>query len=904
MAKENEEGLRKILDFSRAIGIFFYILNVYWYCYPFFKSIIPEKVVEKLNVFFTALNDKLGLFEIPYITIIGTIVFITLYNWAERGKKDDKYEVPFFICPIIAFLEKMNIIKRDDYVEEENNNGKKVRMKMRVRKEGWSILLFGLFLIIICPIFLFMGGGMFKYFIYILLSAGGIMYFIYGSNYVHKMYRNLTGEDDPKNDIQETFLQCETLMNNEYSVNLRTEYKYQSKVREGWINVVNPFRATSVLGTPGSGKSYAVINEFIRQHLSKFFTMYCYDFKFPDLSTIVYNHMKWHENEFLAKYGVRPKFCVINFDDPRKSLRCNPIDPRFMNDITDAYDSAYTIMLNLNKSWAQKQGDFFVESPINYLTATIWYLKEVEGGKYCTLPHVIEWINSKYTDCIPIMYMNDSLVNYMSAFFETWEGGAQDQLQGQIASVRIPLSRISSPQLYWIMCGNDFTLDLNNPEEPKVLCVGNNPEKKDIYAAALGLYNGRIVKVINKKHKHKISLIIDELPTMYFRGLDNLIATARSNKVSICLGYQDFTQLIRDYGDKEAKAIINTIGNLFSGQVTGDTAKNLEARFGRNKQKRKSISYQENGVSTSISEQNDTMIPASKIATLTQGTFVGAVADNFGEEISEKIFHSIIKIDNEGVQAEERAYHPLPTFYSFDTKDTIAEMKEMMVEFLRKRDNYVLLMEYRDKIKDLLSETDIQMFLQKVFAAEGSKEKRISEEISHVGETIKQQLLILSSNLEIQNAKMGSSVSEEEFRSNFEKMKRTILDFLSLAEIKTWIEKESKNSEGNEGAMTIKKTLGEFLKSMNELSFENRARGIKNIEKYIEPLMDHFDEIRKFKKNLQAIRDRYMHRKLEENEDKIRQDIKGLIERQLKRMEEDERFKDIWERRESATSGQ
>lgn len=898
MAKENEDGMRRILDFSRAVGVSFYVLNVYWYCYPFIKTQLPEAMLEKLNIFFALLDNKLSLFTHPYLSIGLAIVFISLYGWAERSKKYYKYKVPFFIRPIVAFLEKMKIVKQGEYLEEENQNGIKEKLKVRDRKEGWSILVFGLCLVLISPVVLLMDESIVKYILYILFSASGIFYFIYGSNYIHRMHKNMMDDEDAKNDIQESFLQCEEKMENEYSVNLRTEYKYQSKVREGWINVVNPFRATSVLGTPGSGKSYAVINEFIRQHMAKLFTMYCYDFKFPDLSTIVYNHMKWHENEFLSKYGVRPKFCVINFDDPRKSLRCNPIEPRFMNDITDAYDSAYTIMLNLNKSWAQKQGDFFVESPINYLTATIWYLREVEGGKYCTLPHVIEWINSKYSDCIPIMYMNEGLVNYMSAFFEAWEGGAQDQLQGQIASVRIPLSRISSPQLYWIMSGNDFTLDLNNPEEPKVLCVGNNPEKKDIYAAALGLYNGRIVKVINKKHKHKISLIIDELPTMYFRGLDNLIATARSNKVSICLGYQDFTQLIRDYGDKEAKAIINTIGNLFSGQVTGDTAKNLETRFGRNKQKRKSTSYSDSGVSTSISEQNDIMIPASKISTLTQGTFVGAVADNFGEEISEKIFHSIIKIDNDSVRAEEKSYRSLPTFYSFDTIETITEVKRQMILFLRDKDNYVLLNEYKDKVNELVREADTQCFLQKVFAPDGSKQKRFSEEISQIGEDIKRKLLVFSSNIEMQGSRMQQSESEKEYNENFAKIRKTLLEFCKDEVISEWISKEKKYAK--DGDLSLKGAFSEYLKEMNALSFAHRSKTMSIIDSHIEPLAQHFNKISRFKKTLQSVRDKSMQDKLHANEEQIRQDIKGLIERQLKVMEEDERYRDIWERRISA----
>ena len=279
-------------------------------------------------------------------------------------------------------------------------------------------------------------------------------------------------------------------------------------------------------------------------------------------------------------------FYVINFDDPRKSHRCNPINPAFMTDISDAYESAYTIMLNLNRSWIQKQGDFFVESPIILLAAIIWFLKIYEDGKYCTFPHAIEFLNRPYAQIFPILTSYDELANNLSPFMDAWEGGAQDQLQGQIASAKIPLSRMISPALYWVMTGDDFSLDINNPNEPKVLVVGNNPDRQNIYSAALGLYNSRIVKLINKKKQLKSSVIIDELPTIYFRGLDNLIATARSNKVAVCLGFQDFSQLTRDYGDKESKVIQNTVGNVFSGQVVGETAKTLSERFGKVLQQR------------------------------------------------------------------------------------------------------------------------------------------------------------------------------------------------------------------------------------------------------------------------------------------------------------------------------
>lgn len=496
--------------------------------------------------------------------------------------------------------------------------------------------------------------------LYTTTLTGGFFCLLASGLWISRLLKNNLLED-VFNTENESFLQETKLMENEYSVNLRTKFWFKGKMYNGFINLVNIFRATIILGTPGSGKSYAIVNQFIKQTIEKAYALYIYDFKFDDLSIIAYNHLI----KYRHRYKVPPKFYVINFDNPRKSHRCNPLAPELMTDISDAYESSYTIMLNLNKSWVQKQGDFFVESPIVLFTAIIWFLKLYKNGKYCTFPHAIELLNKRYEDVFTILTSYPDLENYLSPFVDAWKGGAAEQLMGQIASAKIPLSRLISPQLYWVMSGSDFTLDINNPKEPKVLCVGNNPDRISIYGAALGLYNSRIVKLINKKKQLKSCVIIDELPTIFFKGLDNLIATARSNKVAVVLGFQDFSQLKRDYGDKEAAVIMSTVGNVFSGQVVGETAKTLSERFGKILQKRESMSINRNDTSTSISTQLDSLIPASKISTLSQGMFVGAVADNFGETIEQKIFHAQIVVDNEAVQKETADYQPIPEISSF-----------------------------------------------------------------------------------------------------------------------------------------------------------------------------------------------------------------------------------------------
>lgn len=506
---------------------------------------------------------------------------------------------------------------------------------------------------------------------YVSTVAAGYICLLTAGVWITRLLKNQL-MDDVFNDENESFMQETRLIANEYSVNLPTRFYYKKKWHNGWINVVSPQRGCIVVGCPGSGKSYCVINQFIKQQIEKGYALYCYDFKFPDLSLIAYNQLLKNKDKYDKPVG----FYVINFDDPRHSHRCNPLNPSFLSDIADAYESAYVIMLNLNKSWIQKQGDFFVESPIVLFAAVIWYLKIFENGQYCTFPHAIELLNKPYSDLFTILTSYRELENYLSPFMDAWKGGAMEQLQGQIASAKIPLSRLISPALYWIMTGDDFTLDINNPDAPKVLCVGNNPDRQNIYSAALGLYNARIVKMVNRKGKLKCSILVDEVPTIYFKGLDTLIATARSNKVAVTLGAQDYSQLVRDYGDKEARVIQNTIGNIFAGQVVGETAKNLSERFGKVLQQRKSINMTREDTSTNISTQLDSLIPASKISNLSQGEFVGSVCDSFDEKINQKIFHAEIIVDNEQVAAETKAYRKIPVITDFTGADGKDHMEE------------------------------------------------------------------------------------------------------------------------------------------------------------------------------------------------------------------------------------
>ncbi len=624
MQQEDDlRALAKIMEFGRAVSIFLLVVHVYVYCYPSITAWhLNLEVIDRILINF---NNTTGIFNCILWSKLSAVLLLAVSCLGTHGVKGEKITWPKIYAALVA---------------------------------GCALFFLNWWLLEL-PL-----PHMANTAFYIFTLTAGYLALLMSGLWMSRLYRHNLMED-VFNMENESFMQETRLMENEYSVNLPTRFYYKKRWNNGFVNIVNIFRACMVIGTPGSGKSYAIVNSYIRQLIAKGFAIYIYDYKFDDLSTIAYNSLLKN----MDKYEIKPRFYVINFDDPRRSHRCNPINPEFMTDISDAYEASYTIMLNLNRTWIEKQGDFFVESPIILLAAIIWYLKIYKNGIYCTFPHAVELLNKPYSDLFTILTSYPELENYLSPFMDAWKGNAQDQLQGQIASAKIPLTRMISPQLYWVMTGNDFSLDINNPKDPKLLCVGNNPDRQNIYSAALGLYNSRIVKLINKKKQLKCAVIIDELPTIYFRGLDNLIATARSNKVGVLLGFQDFSQLTRDYGEKESKVIQNTVGNIFSGQVVGETAKTLSERFGKVLQQRQSVSINRQDVSTSINTQLDSLIPASKIANLSQGTFVGAVADNFDERIEQKIFHAEIVVDHTKISAEEKAYQKIPVINDFKDRN-------------------------------------------------------------------------------------------------------------------------------------------------------------------------------------------------------------------------------------------
>jgi hypothetical protein len=457
------------------------------------------------------------------------------------------------------------------------------------------------------------------------------------------------GNEDEFNEKNQIFKQEQKVKNNRYSVNFKTN--------NGAINVINPFRATMVLGTPGSGKSYSVIEEYIRQHIKKKFTMLVYDFKFPALGNETYAFFEYYKKT----YDVEPKFSVISLDDIEKSNFINPLSPNLIRKTADAIEASQTVLFNLNKEWIVKK-DFFSLSAVSYFACCIYFLKIYEDGKFCTLPHAIALASCSDEKVFKVFSKYKELKFFLSPFQDALEKKAFEQLSGQTATARIPLSQLATKELFWVMGNNVFPelnvpLGINDPEHPTIMILANSPTTQSTNSPALGLISTQIIKEINTQGRQPCSVILDELPTMYFMGLDNLIATARSNKISTTIGMQDLEQLKRDYGDKVADTIFNIVGNIFSGAVRSGTASKLQEIFGKKKQKLKNVSVETQITSFSINESLEYAIPVSVISQLSQGEFVGIISDNFGEEVERKIFRGKIKVEK---NRTDQIKKPLP----------------------------------------------------------------------------------------------------------------------------------------------------------------------------------------------------------------------------------------------------
>lgn len=612
MTGENEMGLRKIIDMTRMISIVLLLIHFYYYCYKAFVEWgLTHSISDKL-----LLNiSRTGLFGHPFKSKLLALLLLAVSLVGAKGKKSERvnYRTVFaylFTGLLLYFLSGLSL-----HLEG-------------IKLTSVAVAYFG-------------------------ITAAGYILILSGGTILSRIIKNRL-RSDVFNKANETFPQEERLLTNPYSINLPATYQLKGRTRKSWINFINPRRGLLIWGSPGSGKSWFVIENIIRQTGEKAFSQFVFDYKYPDLTRLTYNQYLTHKH----KYPMPPKFFCVNFTRPIHRL--NPLFPSMMTDIVDAMDASKTMLLSINKSWLNRQGEFFVESPINLLAAVIWFLKKFRDGKYCTLPHAIELLQLDYDKLFTVLNSEDELQTLINPFLSLYLEDNMETVGSQLASVKIPLGRLSSPMLYYILSGNDFTLDINNPKEPKIFCLGNDPVKADALAPVMSLIVDRLNKIINQPGKHKCATIYDEFATIRATSVLKVIGQGRSNDIICAIALQDYSQLKQVYSREEAEVIFNMTGNLISGQVSGETAKFLSERFPKTMQDRKSMSINSTDTSISRSKQLEASIPPSTISSLSSGEFVGITSDNPDQPIELKAFHCKIINDAQRLANEKRSFKPLP----------------------------------------------------------------------------------------------------------------------------------------------------------------------------------------------------------------------------------------------------
>lgn len=521
---------------------------------------------------------------------------------------------------------------------------------------------------------------------YALLSFAGAMITQMGADNISKIMQTKMGKDR-WNTEEESFDQNTELKVTDSSVNIPYKFRYNKKTHQGWMNI-DPFRGSMVIGVPGSGKTFGIINPAIRQMVSKGFCLCIYDFKFPSLAEIAYYH-------YLQKKKVDPnykhKFHVVNLDKVECSRRVNPFKREYINTLAQAQEMAESMVSALQKGGASAGGGaeaFFTQSAINFLASTIFYFGTYQNGKYSDLPHILSFMNRSYQEIFDTLFTNEELVSLMSPFRSAYENKAFDQLEGQVGTVKIFLSRLATKESFWVFSGDDVQLKISDREDPSILILASNPQTQDINSALYSSVLNRTISQINDKGNLFAGIIADEFPTIYIHKIDNLVATARSNKVAVMLGLQEIPQLKQFYKKEVADTISSIMGNILSGAVRDKgTLDWLERMFGKIKQKSYSESISQQGTNMTISEKMDVMIPAGKIAGLRTGEMIGVVVqgeDNATEEFKTSAISGKINLDMNAIKIEEANYPKMPIYYSFKDNNGKDKKNEILMANFRR----------------------------------------------------------------------------------------------------------------------------------------------------------------------------------------------------------------------------
>lgn len=522
--------------------------------------------------------------------------------------------------------------------------------------------------------------------VYALLSFLGALIAQMGADNISKLMQQKTGKDR-WNTEEESFAQNQSLIVKATSVNIPYLFRYNKKTNKGWINL-NPFRGTMVIGTPGSGKSFGVINPAIRQMVAKGFCLCIYDFKFPDLAQIAYYH-------FLLRKSADPNyshhFHVINLNQIEKSKRVNPLKKEYIRTLAEAQEMAESMVSSLQKGGASSGGGseaFFTQSAINFLSSSIYFFAKYENGKFSDLPHILSFMNRSYKEIFDLLFTNEEIFSLLSPFKTAYDNKAFDQLEGQIGTLKIFLSRLATKESFWVFSGDEVELKITDKDNPSILILASDPGTQDINSALYSAVLNRTLRLINSKHNLPGGIIADEFPTIYIHKIDNVVATARSNKVAVLLGLQEIPQLRQFYKKEVADTISAIVGNIISGSARDkNTLDWMEKMFGKIKQKSYSQSISQQGTTTSINEKLDFMIPAGKIAALKTGEMVGIIARddaNEGEEYQTSAISGKINLDMNEIYKEENNYVEIPDCYCFKDQTGSDRKEDVLMTNFRK----------------------------------------------------------------------------------------------------------------------------------------------------------------------------------------------------------------------------
>lgn len=466
----------------------------------------------------------------------------------------------------------------------------------------------------------------------------------------------------------ESFMQATKPKITPYAVNIPTLFYYKKKVRKGYIVLENVFRGTLLCGVPGSGKSFGVVMPVIRQFLANGFTLCLYDFKFPDLGKVAYYHY------LLAKQNGKCKnyeFHVVNLSEPEKSRRLNPWRAAYLSTLADASETAEGLVEAMKKGDKSGGSDqFFTQSAINFLASCIYFFSKYNGGQYSSFPHVLAFLNLSYEDIFSTLFSNKELASLLSPFMTAYKARAFDQLEGQVGTLKIFISRLATKETFWVFSGDDFDLKISDPAHPGVLVLANDPNTQSINSACYSVILNRITRLVNSRGNIPVGLVIDEAPTLYCHKIENLIAQARSNLTAVLLGLQELPQLKQQYGKETAATITAVVGNVLSGSVRNkETLEWLERLFGKVKQVGESLSIDRTKTSVSLNEKLEPLIPAGKIASLKAGEMVGILAadavEKFTGQYETSAVNCRIHLDLKAIKKEEQAYRELPVYYDF-----------------------------------------------------------------------------------------------------------------------------------------------------------------------------------------------------------------------------------------------